>query len=136
MSIASEIQKNHGADTAGVKKRKKQQPASYWVKQCEDYKRSGLSQKKFCDSRGLAYSTFTKWLYRACDKKPLPDNNFIPVKVETPRVSYPPKDPAPTILSDSTPELSLTINQGLVLSIPKGFDLTTLRQVVKALAVC
>ena len=136
MSIASKSQNNHGTVTAGGNKRKKRQPISYWIKQCEDYRRSGLSQKKFCDSRGLAYSTFAKWLYRVCDKKPEPDNNFIPVEVEVPSLPYTPQVPVPVIQKDSAPELSLTINQGLVLSIPKGFDLTTLRQVVKALAVC
>ena len=92
MSIDSKPHKNQGTVT-GVKKRKKQQPISYRIKQCEDFRRSGLSQKKFCDSRGLAYSTFTKWLYRVCDKKPEPDNNFIPVEVEVPSLSYTPQAP-------------------------------------------
>jgi hypothetical protein len=36
-------------------------------------------------------------------------------------------------IPESSPELKLTLNRGLVLTIPKDFDAHTLRQVVEAL---
>ncbi len=38
--------------------------ATEWATIMADFERSGLSQREFCDSRGLSLKTFANWRYR------------------------------------------------------------------------
>ena len=51
------------AKTATVVERKRR-TASEWSQIMSDYEASGLTQRRFCDERGVAYSSFCNWRKR------------------------------------------------------------------------
>ena len=121
---------------------KEHKPRGFWVKVCQAYKCSSLSPRKFSESEGLSHSTFHRWLTRLELEGALDIGSFIPIEVDA--------SPAPLTepyiarqvaanlpseegIPETSPELKLTLNRGLVLSIPKDFDAHTLRKVVEAL---
>lgn len=138
--------KSQQTSKAANKPRSVFRPRSFWVKTCKAYKKGDLKPKQFIESEGLAYSTFHKWLNRLESEGALNQGSFVRVEV----------DKSPTLLAEESlvevtadpiakemtrkpslpteaPELKLTLNRGLVLSIPKDFDVHTLRQIVEAL---
>ena len=121
---------------------KKHKPRRFWVKACQAYKRSGQSPRKFSKFEGLSHSTFHRWLTRLELEGALDTGSFIPIEVNASPAPLTEPGPAGQVavyspcdegIPESSPELKLTLNRGLVLSIPKDFDAHTLRQVVEAL---
>ncbi len=53
-------------DTRGVKRqrRKARQGRDEWAGIVREYEGSGLTQREFCEGRGLRFTTFRNWLYR------------------------------------------------------------------------
>ena len=49
--------------TAAVVERKRR-TRSQWAQILSDYETSGLTQRRFCDERGVAYSSFCNWRKR------------------------------------------------------------------------
>ena len=49
--------------TAAVAERKRR-TRSQWAQIFSDYEASGLTQRRFCDERGVAYSSFCNWRKR------------------------------------------------------------------------
>ena len=122
-------------------------PRAFWIETYTAYKRSDLSLTKFSESKGLPYSTALKWLKRlehegkqstGCfvrvevDEEPMIPDGERPVEQESCNST----NKAPTLPIETSPDLKLTLNSGLVLSIPKHFDALTLRQIVQALEPC
>jgi hypothetical protein len=133
--------------------RKVTHPRSFWVEQCQAYEASGLRPKQFCAAQGLAYSTFYQWFNRLSKQGKRPLDSFIQVEIEglrpermqkeegspeilerAPEIATGSEDISAAPQTQSCTELKLTFGQGLILVIPKGFDPSTLRQVVEALA--
>ena len=124
---------------------KKHKSRRYWAAKCQAYKSSGLSFKKFCRSQGLPTSSFHRW-FKRLENEGAPEGSFLPVEVEGSPVTLVEEDLAEPILPDSPCEaeelpespsdLKLTLGRGIVLSIPKGFDPITLRQIVEVLSPC
>ena len=142
--------KSQQTSKAANKPRSVFRPRSFWVKTCKAYKKGDLKPKQFIESEGLAYSTFHKWLNRLESEGALNQGSFVRVEVDKSptllaeeslvEVTADPiakemthKTPLPT---EATPDLKLTLNRGLVLSIPKHFDALTLRQIVESLEPC
>lgn len=48
----------------------------YWVKMIESYEGSDLTQRAFCETHDLAYSTFTRWLRKIRSEKTPPMTKF------------------------------------------------------------
>ena len=124
---------------------KRHKSRKYWVQQSQAYKRSGLSFKKFCRSQGLPTSSFHRWFRRLQSEGALEGGCFIPVEVEESHVMFVAEDLAPPVSVDSplgeelpeaSPDLKLALGNGVVLTIPKGFDPFTLRQIVEVLSPC
>lgn len=57
--------------------------ASEWRGIISDYKTSGLTQREFCQQRGVAYSSFTNWLIKLKkSQSAMPDDVRNPLFVE------------------------------------------------------
>lgn len=128
-------------------------PKSFWMKQCKAFELSGLKSRNFCESQGLAYSTFTKWLSKLRNEEVAQKGSFVRLEIES-------SAPLPQIIQkkaselddpnlssatsassgpfihqiEKVPELKLTFGKGLTLHIPIGFDASTLSHVVETLA--
>ena len=91
-----------------------------WLAHIESWKRSGLTQKAFCQQHGLGLASFRRWRAIAMREGKPADSSvvtFLPVNVVEPGAA----------------DLTVVINDTLRIEIPAGFDLATLRQVVQAL---
>jgi hypothetical protein len=116
-----------------TRKQYKPRPRSFWVEFVESCRRSKLSAKKFCELKGVGYSTFAKWQKLLREEVDKSDGKFIQMELEVSDTTVTSSIP-PTSRGQAPPELQLKISQGLILLIPKGFDSITLRQVLKALS--
>jgi hypothetical protein len=124
---------------------KKHKSRKYWVQKSQAYKQSGLSFKKFCQSQGLPTSSFHRWFMRLEAEGAL-EGDFIPVEVEgSPAAFIAESLPGsvargPQLYEEDVFEVpcdfKLTFNGGVVLTVPKGFDPLTLRQIVEVLSPC
>lgn len=79
-----------------------------WEQRIADWKKSGLSQRAFCQQQGLAISTFCAWLRKS--RKAKNDNHtsptaFLPVVVEKPSAA--PSGTVDVHTSDLTFEVSI-----------------------------
>ena len=100
-----------------------------WRQLIAEHEQSGLSQKQFCDQRGIADSTMST--YRAKFKK---ENN----KAELPLPSVTPIELKPTVTKSSAK------NDVLIITLPNGFsceikpdtDLTYLKRLLEVLLSC
>ena len=124
---------------------KRHKSRKYWAQKCQAYKHSGLSFKKFCRSQGLPTSSFHRWFKRLESEGALEGGCFIPVEVEDSPAMFVAEDYAEEVSADSScgeempersPDLKLVLGKGVVLTIPKGFDPVTLRQIVEVLLPC
>ena len=91
-----------------------------WLAHIDSWKRSGLTQKAFCQQHGLGLASFHRWRAIAMREGKPADSSvvtFLPVNVVEPGAA----------------DLTVVINDSLRIEIPVGFDLATLRQVVQAL---
>jgi len=91
-----------------------------WLAHIDSWKRSGLTQKAFCQQHGLGLASFRRWRAIAMrEGKPAESSvvTFLPVNVVEPGAA----------------DLTVVINDSLRIEIPAGFDLATLRQVVQVL---
>lgn len=123
---------------------KRHKSRRYWAEKCQAYKRSGLSFKKFCRSQGVPTSSFHRWFKRLENEGAL-EGSFLPVEVKDSPVAALEEDFTEQIMADppceaemleACADLKLTLSRGIVLSIPKGFDPITLRQIVEVLSPC
>ena len=55
-----------GSDTRGVSKQKRgvRRGRDHWAGVVGEFEESGLTQRQFCESRRLKFTTFRNWLYR------------------------------------------------------------------------
>lgn len=91
-----------------------------WFKCIQDWKRSGLTQRVFCEQQRLGLASFQRWRgIFMTEGKPAESSavTFLPVNVTTPKV----------------PSLSLRVNDHLRIEIPVGFDPVTLKQAVQVI---
>ncbi len=65
----------------------KRRTSQEWFELIENWKTSGLTQKKYCTHHSIAYSCFHLWCKKFREEKSLPVSGaaFIPVKVATKR---------------------------------------------------
>ena len=95
-----------------------------WVEMNEQWKSSGLSQEKFCESRGISYSTFVYHRGKLLEKSRKGDQGrFSPVRVMAPPVI------------DGAASLVLRLPTGICLDIPSSGDLAQVKQVLSLLGV-
>ena len=93
----------------------------YWQHHIKTWKRSGLSQKQYCRSRSLAYSTFCYWKRRLNNQEPVTPK-FYPLAV-------PASSPDPT-------EAGLMLLVGpkqIQIHIKKDFSPTVLKKLIATL---
>lgn len=79
---------------------KRHKSRRYWVAKYQAYKQSGLGPGKFCQSHGLAKSSFYRWFGRL-EAEGVLEGNFIPVEVEDSPVALVEDDVTEPILPDS-----------------------------------
>jgi hypothetical protein len=124
---------------------KRHKSRRYWITKFQAYKKSGLGPSEFCQSHGLARSSFYRWFNRL-EAEGVLEGEFIPVEVEMSPVplvveGFPGADESDRKrdteeVFEEPSDLKLSFNGGIVLSIPKGFDPLTLRQIVEVLSPC
>ncbi len=100
---------NHGQPVRRIRR-----SAEQWHELFTEYEASGLSQSAFCQQRGLAIATFSKWLARLRDSGELvrtPSSGF--VEVQRSNVgSAPPTSSPMTIRLDLGAGMTLEISRG------------------------
>jgi hypothetical protein len=124
---------------------KRHKSRKYWVQKCQAYRQSGLGSNKFCQSHGLAKSSFHRWFKRLEAEGAL-EGEFIPVDVDESPATFVADNLEGRIARDpqlceegefeAPCDFKLTFNGGVVLTVPKGFDPITLRQIVEVLSPC
>jgi len=91
-----------------------------WSDRIQHWKRSGLTQKAFCEQHQLGLASFQRWR-RIVMMEGQPEESsavtFLPVHITEPRAS----------------SLALLLGDELRIEIPVGFDPVTLKQVVQTL---
>jgi len=91
-----------------------------WFGHIQGWKRSGLTQKAFCEQHQLGLASFQRWR-RILMTEGKPEKSsavtFLPVDVTTPR----------------PPSLTLLVNDHLRIEIPVGFDPVMLKQVAQTI---
>ena len=90
-----------------------------WSERIQNWKRSGLTQKAFCERHQLGLASFQRWRrIFMTEAKPAESSavSFLPVKLTLPKAS----------------SLTLLVDD-LRIEIPVGFDPVTLTQVVQAI---
>ena len=91
-----------------------------WFEHVENWQRSGLSQKVFCQQQQLGLASFQRWRRIVTRADPLTSASrpaFLPVHIAEP----------------SSSSLTLLLGDELRLEIPAGFDAATLQQVIQTL---
>ncbi len=97
----------------------------YWQHNIESWQKSGVSQKDYCCTHGLALATFSYWRRKLKDQSPAGQNRFYPLTIRKEREGE-------SNTSGNDGNLVLQIN-GFRLEINKGFGAEHLRQVINAL---
>lgn len=89
-----------------------------WFDCIEHWKRSGLTQKTFCEQHQIGLASFQRWrgIFAKEGKPKATPATFIPVSI---------------VPSTSTPSLALCLGEDLRLEIPVGFDPVTLKRVIQ-----
>ncbi len=91
-----------------------------WSDRIEDWKRSDLTQKAFCEQHQIGFASFQRWrgiLAKEGKQKAAPAT-FLPISIVPPA---------------SAPSLALCLGEDLRIEIPVGFDPVLLKQVVHTL---
>ena len=124
---------------------KRHKSRKYWVQKCQAYKQSGLGSNKFCQSHGLAKSSFHRWFKRLEIEGAL-EGEFISVEVEGPPAAFIAERIPGAVASnpqhceegefEAPCDFKLIFKRGIVLTVPAGFDPLTLRQIVEVLSPC
>jgi hypothetical protein len=63
---------------------RKKDGREYWWGVFEEWSSSGLSQRRFCEERGISFSTFCYWRRRLRGDNEVESPPFIPVEVRSP----------------------------------------------------
>jgi len=91
-----------------------------WSERIQHWKRSGLTQKAFCERHQIGLASFQRWrgIFAKEGKLKATPATFLPINI---------------VQSTSAPSLALCLGEDLCIEIPVGFDPVTLKQVVQAL---
>jgi hypothetical protein len=118
----------------------------YWSAVLADFRRSGMTHVRFCQSRRISLHSFRTWLYRLRPglparrprtgrtspppPQPLADPPaFLPVHVRT----HPPTAVVARHVDPPPPPLELVLGERCRLRVPAGFDPATLHRLLDAL---
>jgi transposase-like protein len=85
----------------------------------ECYRQSGLTQKRFCETEGLALSTLQFWVSRYKQHQSAPENSrpFVELKAQS-----------PALAEDDT--IVLRYPNGVTLSLSGAIDLVNLKELI------
>jgi len=98
----------------------------YWRLQFEQWTASGLSQSAYCRQHNLSLSTFNSWLRKLrSSTKPKPVIEAVPVEFAEVEVS-----PATIPPVASFDPVTITLPNGIALTVPPRFDEASLKRVV------
>jgi hypothetical protein len=99
-------------------RRRSREEANRLAAECEQ---SGLSQREFCEQRGVSLKTMVRYLtrYRREERGKNQTPRWVAVEVGAKR--------------GDAPELSIVLAGGRRIEVSRGFDVETLRRVVVAL---
>ena len=85
---------------------------------CAEYRASGLSQRAFCETRGISLSTLCHWLYRRCRKSPQGSPMV--------RVTAQPMASASVV--------RVRVKDGIIIELPRPLEAEELRNILLAAA--
>ena len=88
------------------------------VQTCREYRDSGLTQKEFCEERGIARSTLSLWLKKEREQS----ESQALVKVE------------PKVDTLKTGSLRIKVGERVVIEVDRPVDTVELKQVLAAVA--
>lgn len=93
------------------------QKKEYWSKHIQQFKISGLSQKKYCEQESISYWSFRTWYYKT--EPEISGKNFI--KVEN-----------PSPIKKSAAEITITLYEKIIIEINGDISEEVLRRIFKA----
>jgi hypothetical protein len=107
-------------------------PESEWLKICEEWESSQLSQSKFCELKNIAYTTFSYWR-----------TNFIAKhKLQSKRISTPPSLPSTPFvevkaepLGTSSSDIKIRFPNGIVMMLGKHVERQQIKYLFELLGV-
>lgn len=109
-----------------------------WKEVMLDWRRSGMRQREYCQSKQISYWSFKSWRVKlkrqrfmnslATKNVPKPDSGFIPIKVTEPQNSQPSKLNIISEISIKTKQgheikLSSDFNEGMIVKLLRAFRL-------------
>jgi lambda repressor-like predicted transcriptional regulator len=111
----------------------------HWADVVTQWRASGLSQKEFCQRRGISDRALNNWLYKSPYRERVA--RILAARSEQDRVAETPRFlPVtvldPTVASHSqavTATIEVVLSGGPRIAVTPGFDAETLRRVVAAL---
>ena len=108
-----------------MKKSETKNLREHWFTLVEEQKKSGLSQKSFCEKNGLNLSKFV--YYRCLCKKQtspcLPKTAFVPVKLAN----------TDSVVAN---EIKLSLPNGFHCTFPSSMDMVQLKRMIGVLLTC
>ena len=93
----------------------------FWKKQIDYWKRSGLSQKQFCQEKDLKFCTFKYWRQKLSRKDE--GISFVPIRLIE-------KD-TPVLLKNELSGLTIRCSDHFFVDLSVGFDVDSLKRLVK-----
>ena len=104
----------------------RQQKQKHWEKHIASWMRSDMTQREYCDARGLSFPSFSYWRNKL-NKSSRPQPQFFPLTVQVP------EEPAPGI-STATGRLDLLVcDKRFCISIEREFNKQVLQQLILTL---
>jgi len=96
---------------------------AYWREVFEEWSSSGISQRQFCEERGIAYSTFCYWRGQVLRDRgeEITSSLFLPVEVKPPVASSPSQD------------YEVCLENGVRIRVPPDFEGDSLLRLIRLL---
>ena len=94
----------------------------FWQEQIEGWQRSGLSQEEYCQKEGLKKCTLQYWRRKLSGKEEV--FSLVPVRLTAEKAS---------LALEESSGLRLHSAQGLSVELSVGFDVASLRRLIKVL---
>jgi hypothetical protein len=99
--------------------RRKKRGPGYWPGVFDDWAASGLSQRRFCEARGIAFSTFCYWRRRLRETPEVESSSpFIPVEIK------------PPIRSSRSSHYEVRLECGARIRVPFDFEKESLARLI------
>lgn len=104
-----------------MKKSRAEENEKYWKTHIEEHRKIGLSQREYCEQKGISFWSFNPWK-RKIEKEKSKLQEIPPSLVQS--------------LSSGNREIEVILEGRIRISIPDNFSEETLKKVLNVLVAC